>query len=54
MFGLFKGNEKKQLEKKYRQLLEEGMELQRKGDIKGFALKTEEADKIADQIKDLN
>ncbi len=53
MFGLFKGNEKGQLEKKYKKVLEEARDLQRKGDIKGFALKSEEADKIADRMKDL-
>lgn len=53
MFGLFKGSEKKQLEKKYQKLLEEARDLQRKGDIKGYAIKSEEADKVAEKIQQL-
>ncbi len=54
MFGLFGGGEKKKLEKKYQKLLEEARDLQRKGDIKAYAIKSEEADKIADQLKSLD
>ncbi len=50
MFGLFKKKPLKKLEQKHAQLLEEAMTLQRGGDIKGFALKTAEAEKVADEI----
>lgn len=53
MFGLFKKDPVKKLQKKYEQLLAEGMELQRKGDIKGYALKTEEAEKVMQEIESL-
>jgi len=52
--GLFgKANPAKKLEKKYKKLLEEARDLQRSGDIPAFALKTEEAEKIAQQIAEL-
>ena len=54
MFGLFKTDEKKKLQKQYEKLLEEARDLQRKGDIKGFAVKSEEADAIAEKIKSLD
>lgn len=54
MFGLFSGGERKKLEKKYQKLLEEARDLQRKGDITAFARKSEEAEKVADQISKLN
>ncbi len=54
MFGLFKKNPEAKLEKEYKRLLKEAMELQRKGDIQGYALKTEEAEKVQLQIEKLH
>ena len=51
MFGLFKKDPTKALEKKYDALLKEAMELQRKGDIKGYAKKTEQAEAIMLEIE---
>ena len=53
MFGLFKKNPTKELEKQHERLLEEAMQLQRKGDIKGYAAKTAEAERVMDQIVEL-
>ena len=53
MFGLFKKDPVKQLEKEYKRLLEEAMQLQRGGDIKGYAAKTAEAEKVMDKIVEL-
>jgi hypothetical protein len=50
MFGLFKKNPTKELEKKHKLLIEEAMNLQRGGDIKGFAAKTAEAEAVMDEI----
>ena len=50
MFGLFKKDPVKKLEKEYSQLLEEAMALQRGGDIKGFAAKSAEAEAVMDKI----
>ncbi|MCU0448735.1 MAG: DUF6435 family protein [Bernardetiaceae bacterium] len=58
MFGLFskkspteKAIEK--LQKQHAQLLEQARDLQRKGDIKGFAVKTAEADDVMAQLAKL-
>jgi hypothetical protein len=54
MFGLFKKKDPiAKLEKQYAQLLEEAMQLQRGGDIKGYAAKTAEAEAVADEIEAL-
>ena len=53
MFSIFKSNPLKKLNKRYEEKLEEAMHLQRKGDIKGFSMITEEAEKIAVEIKAL-
>jgi hypothetical protein len=53
MFGLFKKDPLKDLRQQYEKMLEEARDLQRKGDIKGFALKTEAAEKLMDQIQEL-
>lgn len=50
MFGLFKKDPIKQLEKEHKRLLEEAMQLQRGGDIKGYAAKSAEAEKVMDKI----
>lgn len=44
MFGLFKQDPKKQLEKEYRALLEQAMQAQRSGDIRGYSELTEKAE----------
>ena len=54
MFGLFKSNPKAKLEKEHKKLLQEAIELQRKGDIQGFALKTEEAEKIEKKLAEMD
>lgn len=51
MFGLFKSNPTAKLEKEYKKLMKEAMELQRKGDIQGYALKTEQAEKVEQEIE---
>ena len=50
MFNLFKKDPSKKLEQEHKKLLEEAMALQRKGDIKGYAAKSAEAEKVMDQI----
>jgi hypothetical protein len=51
MFGLFgKKDKKAELEKKYQQLMEEARDIQRSGDLKAFAFKTAEAEKLMDEI----
>ena len=51
MFGLFKKDPAKQLQEQYAKLLEEARDLQRKGDIKGFAQKSAEAEEIAKKLE---
>ncbi|MFT6791897.1 MAG: putative transcriptional regulator [Cellvibrionaceae bacterium] len=53
MFGLFKSNPKDKLQKEYEKLLEEGMHLQRNGDIKGYSTITAEAEKLREKIEQL-
>lgn len=51
MFGFFKKkSEKEVLQKKYEILMQEARDIQRKGDMKSFALKTEEAEQIMSKI----
>lgn len=50
MFGLFKKDPIKQLEKKYQKLMEEAMQIQRGGDIKGYAAKMAEAEEVQKEI----
>lgn len=50
MFNLFKKDPTKKLEQEHKKLLEEAMALQRKGDIKGFAAKSAEAERVMDEI----
>jgi hypothetical protein len=54
MFGLFKKNPSKELEKKHARLMEEAMTIQRSGDLKAYAVKIAEAEKVMDQIVELN
>lgn len=51
MFGLFKKDPAKQLREQYAKLLEEARDLQRKGDIKGFAQKS--AEEVAKKLEAL-
>lgn len=53
MFGLFKKNPIKSLEKKYEALLKKGMDLQRGGDIKGYAAVMAESEEILKKIENL-
>tara|TARA_R110002073_G_scaffold257318_2_gene420048 strand:- start:243 stop:431 length:189 start_codon:yes stop_codon:yes gene_type:complete len=50
MFGLFRRDPVKKLEVEYRKLLEEARDLQRKGDIQGFAAMTARTEALAQQI----
>ncbi|MFB0980265.1 MAG: DUF6435 family protein [Alteromonadaceae bacterium] len=50
MFSLFKKNPLKKLNKAYDAKLEQAMHAQRNGDIKSFAMLTEEAEKINKEI----
>ena len=51
MFGLFKKDPLVNLQKTYNQLLEEAMQLQRKGDIKGYAAKMVESEIVMNEIE---
>ncbi|GAB5551268.1 MAG: hypothetical protein Sapg2KO_08590 [Saprospiraceae bacterium] len=53
MFGLFKKDPVKALEKKYQKLMEEAMHIQRGGDIKGYAAKMAEAEEVQKEIEKL-
>lgn len=53
MFNLFKQDPLKKLDKQYRRLLEEARDLQRKGDIKGYAQKTAEAEAVVQEMERL-
>jgi hypothetical protein len=53
MFGLFKKDPIKALEKKYQKLMEEAMQIQRSGDIKGYAAKMAEAEEVQQEIEKL-
>lgn len=54
MFNLFKSDPVKKLRKQYEQKMLEARDLQRKGDIKAFALKTAEADAIMAEMERLS
>jgi hypothetical protein len=51
MLRLFKKNPLKKMERRYLDMLEEAMQLQRKGDIKGYAIKMAEAEDLQKQIE---
>ncbi len=53
MFGLFKKDPVKALQKKHAQLMEEAMNIQRSGDLKAYAVKIDEAKKLEDKIIEL-
>lgn len=54
MFGFFKKDPVKKLEKKYLQLMEKARDIQRSGDLRKFALVQEEAEAIAAKIEELS
>ncbi len=53
MFGLFRGDPLKKLEAEYRRLLEQARDLQRNGDVKGFAAMTARAQAVGQRIDEL-
>lgn len=53
MFGMFKKSPTAQLEKAHRDKLKEARDLQRGGDIRGYAAKMAEAEKIAAELQEL-
>lgn len=54
MFGLFKKDPIKKLQKQYEKLLHDAMVLQRNGDIMGYSMVTKEANDVYEQIKQLD
>ncbi len=50
MFGFLKKDPIKNLQRKYKKLMEEAMHIQRSGDLKLYATKMEEADRLAQEI----
>jgi hypothetical protein len=53
MFGFLKSDPIKELEKKRVKLLEEAMHIQRRGDLKTYAVKMEAIDKLEKEIEHL-
>lgn len=53
MFGLFKKDPAKKLEKQYLKLMEEAMRIQRSGDIKAYSAKVAEAEEVQKRIEEL-
>lgn len=53
MFGLFKKDPLKQLNKEYGELLERAMNAQRTGDIEGYSKLSEQADAVYKEIQQL-
>ena len=53
MFNLFKKDPSKKLKKQYEKLLVEARDLQRNGDIKGFAKKSAEAEAVMKEIEQM-
>ena len=53
MFGLFKKDPVKKLERQYLKLMEEAMRIQRSGDIKSYSAKVAEAEEIQKRIDEL-
>ncbi len=51
MFGLFKKDPIKKLEKQYQDKLEEAMHAQRNGDIRSYSMLTKEADTLLKSIE---
>ncbi|GJM28276.1 MAG: hypothetical protein DHS20C17_09110 [Cyclobacteriaceae bacterium] len=53
MFGLFKNDPLKKKRKEYKKRMLEARDIQRSGDLKLYARKMEEADKLAQEIQNL-
>lgn len=53
MFGLFKKDPIKELEKRYADLMEQAMNKQRSGDIEGYANLTAKAEEVLNEIEKL-
>ena len=53
MFGLFKQDPVAKLEKEYRRVMEEAMHVQRSGDLKAYARKIEESERLLARIREL-
>lgn len=53
MFGLFKKDPVKKLEKEYQELMAKAMEIQRTGDLKHYARLIEESEAIQMKIQEL-
>ena len=51
MFSFFKSDPVKKLNKRYEAKLEQAMQAQRNGDIKGYAMITADAEKILKEIE---
>jgi hypothetical protein len=51
MFGFLKGHPEKKLQQRYERLLKQAMELQRKGDIKGYSTVTAEAEAVLAELQ---
>lgn len=54
MFGFFKKDPVKALEKEHKQLMEQAMAIQRSGDLKAYAAKIAEAEAVMDKIVELS
>lgn len=54
MFNLFKKDPLKKLEQQYERLLKEAMQLQRGGDIQGYARKMAEAEEVQKEMEALS
>lgn len=54
MFGLFKNDPAKKLRKEYELLLEQARDIQRSGDLKAYARKLEEAERVWENIEKLS
>jgi hypothetical protein len=54
MFGLFKSNPAKKLQRQYDKVLEQSMHAQRKGDMRLFAELTSQAEQLWRQIDKMN
>jgi hypothetical protein len=53
MFGLFKKDPVKKLEKEYEQILEKARDTQRSGDIKGYAKLMDESEELLKKIEEI-
>jgi len=51
MFGLFKKDPTKKLEKEYEQLMEKARNVQRSGDLRAYAVLIEESETILSKIE---